>query len=83
MDAESRWENRMEWAEERRRGDDIEINKTRPVTGDWQCEARYCTKTGTVEVEVKRVDERKGTWVVLCAEHNNDETPHELYRGRI
>ena len=80
MDAESRWEARMEWAEERRRGFDIEVNQRHDLDGDFGCDVRHCHQPGKSEVEVKTVGSPgSGTWFVLCADHDENEIALELY----
>lgn len=81
--SEERWAQQKEWAEEKRRGFDVEIKESSEAHhGEWEgevCQARKCKATPTWLYVVGKVDQRGGMEILLCAEHADDETAFEIY----
>lgn len=85
MSAEERWADRMEWAEEKRRGFDVEIKSTRPLSLDDFAEVRVCAvkschDTPDLWVGVGRVEYRGGVEFPMCKAHaDDDDAPFKLW----
>lgn len=81
MSAEERWADRMEWAEEKRRGFDYEINDQQDV--DDQNEICHVSKCGAHAVklyEIKKVGvPGRGHDVLLCADHDHEDTAWDIF----
>lgn len=75
MSSEEHWAQQKEWDAE---GEEVEISRQRLVDNA-QCEAVDCKEKAKFEVELKRVQDRSGTWFPVCQTHNDNETLYELY----
>lgn len=81
-DAETRWANQQEWAEERARGFDVEINDVRRIAyGQGEiCHMDKCNKPAVKLYEIKAVGAQgNGHDVLLCVDHDSEETAFKLY----
>lgn len=82
MGAEERWADRMEWAEEKRQGFDVEIKSIDEVRGE-ECWYGKCLKDSVRQYEVGQTDERGGVKIGLCEDHAEEETAIKIYREEI
>lgn len=84
MSAEERWADRMEWAEERRRGFDTEIKIVHDVAGHGlECESDKCKALAVKNYNIGPVADRYFTSICLCADHDDEETAFEIYRDTL
>lgn len=81
MSAEERWADRQEWAEEKRRGFDVEINGESDIKGQGEvCQVSMCKEPAVKRYEIKKVGAPgHGTDVDLCADHDHEETAWDVY----
>jgi len=84
MSAEERWADRMEWAEEKRRGFDVEIKIDHDVTGKGlDCDVPKCKAPAVHSYDIGQVSHSWSTPICLCADHNDTETAFEIYRDTV
>lgn len=83
-DWETANENRLEWAEEKRRGLDIELKIEHNVVGrELKCDWPRCPLMAVRECQIGKVHESWSVSVCLCAEHDCDENAFEVYRDTV